>query len=189
MPPFLAANGVVLEGYPEFVPLPGDKPTSAQKSKGINDLSKVEVNRLLNAFDDPEVAIKFVKASEKKSMYNCHHSVSTTNRSSRRLGGVENASNTRSSASYWVLCPIWPSQVCQQQHRQQWPPAVIHRPSKSEARTNQSSQNVCGCQTNRFWHGIIECRRLQCQPTTFPSRNPCRKEKANNGHEQSSYAP
>jgi hypothetical protein len=62
MPTILADKGIICENYPEGVPFPGEKPAKAQKSKGVNDLSKLDVSRILDAFEDPYYPLVLKKA-------------------------------------------------------------------------------------------------------------------------------
>jgi hypothetical protein len=70
MPAILAENGIICENYPDDLPFPGDKPTKAQKSKGVNDLSKIDISRILEAFEDPDYPLAFKRApADKKSEF------------------------------------------------------------------------------------------------------------------------
>ena len=68
MPTILADNGIICENYPEDVPFPGEKPMKVQKSKGVNDLSKLDISCILEAFEDPNYPLAFKKVpGDKKS--------------------------------------------------------------------------------------------------------------------------
>jgi hypothetical protein len=70
MPTILAENGIICENYPENVLFPGEKPAKAQKSKGINDLTKLDISRILEAFNDPNFPLVFHKVpADKKSKF------------------------------------------------------------------------------------------------------------------------
>jgi len=66
MPTILAENGIICENYPDSVPFPGEKPAKAQKSKGVNDLSKLDVSCILEAFEDPHLPLTFKKVPADK---------------------------------------------------------------------------------------------------------------------------
>lgn len=68
----LASCGIVCENYPIGVAFPGDKRTTAAKSKGISDLTKHELALLVHALDDHDYPLQFklVKKDQKGVMQN-----------------------------------------------------------------------------------------------------------------------
>ncbi|KAF8124774.1 hypothetical protein EV363DRAFT_1104085, partial [Boletus edulis] len=58
---FLASNGLVIEGYPYGILMPGQRRNEATRTKGINDLSLPDKRQLIRHMQDKVLTVRRVR--------------------------------------------------------------------------------------------------------------------------------